>query len=280
MRAGPLSESRVINLLNQNFVCVYIANDDYFGPRGVPGDERSELERIRQEGHAKKLSVGTVHAYVLTPDGHTHDSLHVASAAQTPATLAMLNRAIRHFKPNAGGPIVAPAPQSGPPSGAPRDALILHLVSRAHDRGSWGQFPAENWLVFTRAQWSRLLPGNGVAPGQTWELDRDISAGILTYFYPQTENNDATTARIQQHALTAKVLTVQNGRVTARIDGFVRMQHVFYPGRKDAQPLGADVVGVLTLDPEKPPSLRLATTAAVHGRRPFTVAVESVPAAP
>jgi hypothetical protein len=67
--------------------------------------------------------------------------------------------------------------------------------------------------------------------------------------------------------------------VTARIDGFLRMQHVFYPGSKDAQPLGAEVVGVLTFAPGKPPSLRLATTQAQHGQRPFKVAIRTVPQA-
>jgi hypothetical protein len=153
----------------------------------------------------------------------------------------------------------------------------LHLISRGDDRGSWGQFPAENWIVLKREEWSTLLPTGEVRPGQTWELDRDVSAKVLTYFYPQTENNDARTDRIEKHSLTAKALTVKDGVVTARIDGFVRMQHVFYPGRKDAQPLGAEVVGVLTFAPDKPPSLQLTTTKAAHGQRPFTVAVRTVP---
>src|SRR2546426_838976 len=190
MRAGPLSERRVIDLLNRNFVCVYTATEDYVGEGKAPVDERGELQRIRQEGRAKKLSVGTVHAFVLTPEA-----------------------------------------------------------------------------------WSKLLPTGDVNPGDSWELDRDVTARVLTYFYPQTENNDASTARIEKQSLTARALTVKDGLVTARIDGFVRMHHVFYPGRKDAQPLEADVVGVLTFASGKPPSLQLTTTRAVHGARTFNVAV-------
>ena len=276
MRAGPLSERRVIDLLNRNFVCVYTATEDYVGEGKAPVDERGELQRIRQEGRAKKLSVGTVHAFVLTPDGHTFDSLHVASAAQTPRTLAMLRRAVDQFKPEPGKPVVPLAPQSAPPPSAP-DAVTLHLISRADDRGSWGEIPAENWIVLTREAWSKLLPTGDVNPGDSWELDRDVTARVLTYFYPQTENNDASTARIEKQSLTARALTVKDGLVTARIDGFVRMRHVFYPGRKDAQPLEADVVGVLTFAPGKPPSLQLTTTRAVHGARTFTVAVRTLP---
>jgi hypothetical protein len=272
LRAGPLSDGRVIAALNRSFVCVYINNEEYYNKEGsAPAEERAELQRILQEGYAKNLPIGTVRAYVLSPDGHMQDVL-----TQTTKTLAMLERAVEQFRPVPGDPIVPPAPQSAPPPSA-ADAVILHLIARGDDRGSWGQFPAENWIVLNREDWSKLLPTGAVTPGQMWELDRDVSARILLYFYPQTENNDASTDRIQQYSLTAKVLTVKEGLVTARIDGFVRGQHVFYPGRKDAQPLGADVVGVLTFAPGQPPSLQLATTIAQHGQRFFTVAVRTVP---
>jgi hypothetical protein len=276
MRAGPLSNPHIIRVLNQSFIPVYIVNDEYRDNGSAPAEERKELERVRQEGYAKKLSDGTVHAYVLTPDGHTHDSLHVAAATNATTTLAMLQRAIAEFKPSPGQPIVPPAPQSTPPPST-ADAITLHLVSRGDDRGSWGDVPAENWIVLAHAEWLAILPTGNVVPGQTWEFDRQVSARILTYFYPQTENNDARIDRIQQHSLTAKVLAIKDGVVTARVDGYVRMQHVFYPGRKDAQPLGADVVGVLTFAPGKPPSLQLASTQAVHGQRPFKVAVRTMP---
>lgn len=279
MRAGPLSDARVIALLNRAFVCVYTVNEDYFGKSATaPADDRKELQRVHREGYDKKLSVGTVHAYVLTPDGHTHSSLHVAEAAKTDRTLEMLRRAVAQFKPKEGGPVVRPRPQSVPP-GAPRDALVLHLVSRADERGSWGEFPGENWVVLPRAEWEKLLPRDEVKAAQSWELDRDAAARVLTYFYPQTENNRATTDRIERLGLKAKVLSVEGGRVTARVDGFVRMQHVFYPGRKDAQPVDATVAGVLTFDAGKAsvPSLQLVSVKAAHGKRAFKVAVRSPP---
>lgn len=218
------------------------------------------------------MDVGMVRAWVLTPDGHPYDLL----AGGTSGMLAGLQRAVGHFKPTPGQPIVPPRPQSTPPP-APADAVTLHLISRGDDRGSWAEFPAENWIVLTREDWSKLLPTGDVNPGGWWELDRGVSAKILTYFYPQTENNDARLDRIEKLLLIAKALTVKDGVVTARIDGYVMMHHVFYPGRTDAQRLGAQIVGVMTLAPGKPPSLQLATTKAVHGQRPFKVAVRTVP---
>jgi hypothetical protein len=216
--------------------------------------------------------VGDVRAYVLSPDGHTYDVVATDSAT---TTLASLGRAVSQFRPQPGKPVVPPGPQSIPPP-ASADTVTLHLIARGDDRGSWGQFPAENWIVLNREDWSKLLPAATVSPGQTWAFDPNVSARILTYFYPQTENNDARTDRIEQQSLTAKVLTVQDDVVTARVDGFVKMHHAFYPGRNDAQPLEAQVVGVLTFVRGQPPTLELATTRAIHGTRPFKVAVWTI----
>src|SRR5262245_47540261 len=217
MRAGPLSDERVIALLNRAFVCVYAVNEDYRERGSAPAEEKAELRRIQQEGYKKKLSVGTVHAYVLTPDGRTHDSLHVAEAAKTDRTLDMLKRAVTTFKPKEGKPASSLAPQSKPPKAAAGD-MVLHLVSRGDDRGSWGEFPAENWIVLGKAEWSKLLPKAAVKAGDTWDLDEEVSKRILTYFYPQTENNNAPTNRIEKQSLRARVLSVKDGVVQARLD--------------------------------------------------------------
>ena len=216
--------------------------------------------------------MGDVRAYVLSPDGHTYN---VVATDNATATLASLGQAVKQFRPQAGKPAVPPGPQSIPPPAA-ADTLTLHLIARGDDRGSWGEFPAENWIVLNRGDWSKLLPAAPVSPGQTWAFDQDVSARILTYFYPQTENNDARIDRIERQSLTAKVLTVENDLVTARVDGFVKMLHAFYPGRKDAAPLEAQVVGVLTFVRGQPPTLTLVTTQAVHGTRPFKVAVWTI----
>lgn len=167
MRAGPLSDGRVINILNRNFVCVYASNEDYAGPNPLVGaEERAELDRVRQEGYAKKLPVGDVRAYVLTPDGHTHDVVPTDRAA---TTLDMLEWTVGQFKPRSGPPVIPPASQSPPPP-TPADGVALHLVAGRDDRGSWGEFPAENWIVLGREDWSKLLPARDVTLGQTWSL--------------------------------------------------------------------------------------------------------------
>ncbi len=92
-------------------MCAYIVNEEYYSKNGgAPAEERAELQRIQQEGVAKKLDVGMVRAWVLTPDGHPYDML---DGAKVGPTLAGLQRAVEHFKPRPGQPVVPPGPQRG-----------------------------------------------------------------------------------------------------------------------------------------------------------------------
>ena len=71
MRTGPFSSEKVVALLNAYYVPVYVSNEDFRGDGPAPAEERKELQRIFAEGYKAKLSVGTVHAYVLSPEGGT-----------------------------------------------------------------------------------------------------------------------------------------------------------------------------------------------------------------
>src|SRR3989442_12421547 len=106
MRAGPLSNNRVVSLLNRFFVPVYAVNEDYRDGGAQPPGERAEYNRVFKEAHAAGLSVGTVHVYVLGPDGHPMDSLHVATAAKTERLADLLQKTIRKLKVLGGEPLV------------------------------------------------------------------------------------------------------------------------------------------------------------------------------
>src|SRR6185503_20369893 len=111
MRAGPLSNSKIIELLNRSFVPVYTVNEEYARNGSAPPEEKAERERIFKEGYEHKWSVGTVHVYVLRPDGHLFGTLHVAEAARVEKLLGLLEKAVADLKPTSGHPVVPPAPQ-------------------------------------------------------------------------------------------------------------------------------------------------------------------------
>src|SRR5690242_8731004 len=125
MRASSLSNAKVIDLLNHYFVPVQADGVFYKYHDSVPAEEKAAFRRIfeefyrldRENRQAGKpgLSVGTVHAYVLTPQGKPFDSLHVAEAKPERVT-AMLQKAIQMMKVTQGPPVVEPSAQSRAPS--------------------------------------------------------------------------------------------------------------------------------------------------------------------
>jgi len=279
MRAGPLSNSKVIALLNSSFVPVYAVNEDYSRKGSAPAEEKAERDRIFKEGYAQKSSVGSVHVYVLRPDGQFFDSMHVAEAAKSEKLLALLNRAVAELKPAAGQPVVPPAPQSCRPD-CDRDALTLHLVARSLDgRGAWSEFPVEDWIVLSGAEVKKLPAAEEFTVGATWTIDKNIATKVLTHFYPATENNDVAKNKFERQSLRATVVSVRDGVARARLEGEIKMEHWFYH-KPDGKFVEATVVGYVDFDPAKKEvrSLRLVTDEATYGGGKFGIAVRSMEA--
>src|SRR5262245_6378760 len=172
MRASSLSNDKVIDLLNRYFVPVYLSNEDLRGPGGAPPEERKEVQRIVHEALKAKLSAGTVHAYVVAPDGPCIDSQHVATAYKPEKLTEMLERTVARLKLKDGKSLVEPAPQSKTPA-CEAGGLVLHLVARNTQRkgdddvptrtklgqarsANWGSYAVENWIVLSKAESQKL----------------------------------------------------------------------------------------------------------------------------
>lgn len=295
MRAVSLSNTRVIALLNQYFIPVYISNEDYRDKGSAPADERAELRRIHREGHEKKLSVGSVHAYVLGPDGHLLNSLHTVQVAKPQPLIALLERTTQELGTRPGEPVVKPKPQPAPKAEA--DSVLLHLTARYLERkgeefqltgqsedagGDWSTLPSEDWITLPKAEWAKLLPPAGTKVGESWSIEQATASRLLKHFYPPTENWDLATNRIDEQALTATLEPVQKGIARVRLHGTLKMKHPFYH-KDDEKFVEASLVGFIDLEPKTRliRSLRIVTDTAHYGddsrRLPFGVAVRSVP---
>ncbi len=276
MRAGPLSNDTVIGLLNAHFVPAFVSNEDYDAGRVSP-EEKRERDRIWREANEAGLSSGTVHAYILSPEGKVLDSRHVAKATEPGETARLLEKIVKDLKVPAGEPAVKPAPQCPPPA-APADSLLLHLTARGFKGASWDDFPAEDWIALERGEWEKLLPPHGAAAEESWDIDRAVAAKIFTRFYPQTENNDVSKHVLEEISLRATPLPSKDGMARARLEGRIKMRHDFYPGRKDGRIAEATIAGILKHDPKTRtvPVLALATREATYGPGTFAVAVRSL----
>lgn len=303
MRASSFSNAKVINLLNGYFVPVHMNNQEH-GERGpAPAEEKREKNRIYREALAAGLKAGSVCAYLVAPDGRPMAVAPLNEKVATdPELLAeLMERVIRELKVARGEALVRPSPSTAPT--ADDDALVLHVVARYLERrgdeyiphdvkevlgtkkaGNWGNLPSENWVVLTRAQWTKLLPSGEVRPDSTWELDKEVAAAVLNHFYPPTENTDVAKNRIDKQTLHARVESIEKGRVRARLEGRLLMKHPFYH-KDDNNVVEADLIGYLEFDANKQAirSLRLVTDSARYGAdkggQPFGAAVRSVPPA-
>ncbi|HZU36776.1 MAG TPA: hypothetical protein VFA18_12735, partial [Gemmataceae bacterium] len=267
----------------------------------VSPQEKAEYERIYREALQARLSAGTVHVYLLKPDGHVIASMHVAEATKPDRLLAMLERVVQTLHVHPGEPLVRTTSHSVPPEHA-RDVLVLHVTARYVERhgqeeeriqpvlgtarsSQWASLPSEDWVVLDNGAWHKLLPKRAVRVGDSWDWDNAVSARFLTHFYPPTENTDLGTNRLEQQALRATVVSIHGGIVRARLEGHLRMRHPFYH-KPTPEVVDAKLVGLLEFEPGKSaiPSIRLVTDAANYGdpkaqRLPFGVAMQSVPAA-
>jgi hypothetical protein len=278
MRTGPFSEEKVIGLLNKYFIPVYAVNEDYAKEGPQPAEEKTEYQRIYRAALDAKRPAGTVHVYLLSPDGKYFDSMHVAKAAEKGNLAELLEKTVKDLKVEGGKPVVKPAPQSTPPK-ADDEALVLHLTARPlKGGGSWGGV-SENWIVLSADEVKKILPAGKVEKGTEWELDKDVAAKLLKPFYPVTENNDLSANRIDRQELTATVVSVEDGVARAKIEGALKMKHTFYPHREDNNVIEATLVGYLDFDPAKQRirALRLVTDPATYGGGTFGVALRSTP---
>lgn len=281
LRAGALSNERVIDLLNSRFVSVHVSLDAY-QQGAAPLEERTALQHILDEAQKAKLGVRFTQVYVLAPDGSPIDALRVRDADKQGNLALFLERTAEKLQAAAGKPVVAPSPQFRPPT-APADALVLHLTARylkdngtepfaPQDKGlgeagdSWRALPSEEWLVFDRAEQARLVPAQAAVPGLLWHLDRDLAARLLTHFFPQTPNSNPAGNVLLQQDLRGQVLQVERDVAQAWIEGSLLMRHPF-ARNEDDDLVRADIIGFMEFESagKRIRSLRLVTDRATYG---------------
>ncbi|HXG61584.1 MAG TPA: hypothetical protein VNO22_09425 [Planctomycetota bacterium] len=261
--------------MNAHFVPVYVSNEDYRGPAAsAPPEERRLYEDVFRAAARKKLSSGTVHLYILSPEGEPVDSIHVAEA-RPERVIAALREAAAKFGTPAGPPVVEPRRQAAPPPSGPGD-LVLHLVARrapGASGGFWGELPSEDFVVYSPEEWRRFLPPPGARPGDSWEVPAETALKLLHHFYPSTENNDVSKNKVERVAVRAA--WVGPGRV--RLDAELRMKHPFYHREDDAR-VEASAAGLVEFDPSGPSITRflMATEKASYNGGAFVVAVRSM----
>src|SRR5689334_15525168 len=111
MRAGPLSDSNVIAILNRYYVPVYTSNEISGSSGSGPAEERAARNQIYSAFVNAHLSTGDVHVYILAPDGRPAASLNIDQAMDTGQLTAALRRVVKELGTEPGEPVIEPKPQ-------------------------------------------------------------------------------------------------------------------------------------------------------------------------
>jgi hypothetical protein len=269
MRAGPLSDEKVIKLLNGYFVPVYSSIEES-GPRGNgPASEKAELRRIYMEARQSPCGAGDVYVYILSPDGKVIDGGAVSQVTHGDALATMLERDSQSLHTVFGPPVVPPSPQSYPPD-HPSDSIVLHLIAKGTATVfPWREFPAENWIILSHDEWTTILPPNGAKVSSSWTLNDQLTRKLLSNFYPQMEDSEpgVDRNRIDEAGLKATVVSVSDGSIQARLDGTLVMKRTFFPHQEDNNFVHAIVVGWVVFDSSHSHinSLQIVTKTATYG---------------
>ena len=190
----------------------------------------------------------------------------------------LLEKTIKELKVEGGKPVIKPTPQSVAPK-VEDGGLVLHLTARPLKGGGSWPGVSENWIVLSADEVKKILPAGKIDKGAKWEFDKDVAAKLLKPFYPVTENNDLSSNRIDRHELKATVISIEDGVVTAKIEGSLKMKHTFYPYKPDDNMVEASLIGFVSCDPAKQRirTLRIVTDPATYGGGTFGVALRSIP---
>lgn len=244
------------------------------------------MRRIFNEGYATHLSVGTVHVYVIKPDGHLLDSMHVAQAYKPENLAPMLEKAVRTLGAAPRETVVRPVAPSRPT--AEPGSLQLHLVARYLDargepvtptgHGDWTELPSEDWISLSAAEQAKALP-RVPSVGGSWEPDKEVATRLLQHFYPPTENWEPEKNGMESLTLRGRVTTLRNGIARAVLEGDYRMKHTFYH-KDDNNHASGTVAGWMEFDSRtrRIRTLHLVTEKAEYGEArmmPYGVAVLS-----
>jgi hypothetical protein len=291
MRAGPLSNDKVIDMLNLYFVPVSVSNDAYTREKDIPKEEREEKVRIVRESWklSGPVKTGEDALYVLNSDGRVVDSIRAPDSMQEERLIPFLEKNITALHATKGdAPLAAPTRQWKQPKAGPDD-LVLHLTARYLPKGDgWAKIPAEDWIVFQPGEWKKLLPGADAKVNDRWPVDRKVAEKLLTNFYPPTGNTDLRTNVMEKLRLDATVVSMENGKARVRLDGELRMRHPFFTtgftpsghfqAADESYTVVLDkIVGFVDCDLRQPSvrSVRVLAENGKYAKKDFAVAVRS-----
>jgi hypothetical protein len=279
VRAGPLSDENVVNILNQYFIPVYLTIEAY-EPGGSAGiAEQAEFKRICGEISEAKKGI----AFIVHPkneNAHVIETMISSPAVTVERVTDVLERARRFIGTQPGPALGKKIPQAPPPT-VDDGGLVLHLSARylpANGKG-WARMPVEDWIVLHPEDCVKFMGAAVGKVGEEWKIDSGIAEKLLGYFYPPSLNFYHANGKLKKKDMSAKVVSVKDGIALIRIDGCMNMKRSFTFAKDDDEHVEADIVGYAKYDINKKrlQSIEIITDSGKYSRASFGIGVRSLP---
>jgi hypothetical protein len=264
MRTSSFSNDRIIKIIRQYFIPVWVSNDDY-GIQQKQQAEADELRRIRQLADRNHLVTGSVNVYLVDSEGNPFTSMGVAKAMEAQNLLPMLERVVRDrdLKPRDPDAVQALANHAPPGATAKTpDGLVLHVWSRYLPPGEVEKGTTDDWVEWTKDEWTTLLPPPGSRVGSSWDIPRSVTDKVLSYCYPPVCEYKVASSKMREAKLVA-TLSAQSTREThISLSATLDLDHS-RDGKIDGR-VTAHLIGLVRYDPaqRKITSLQMVSTKA------------------
>ena len=217
MRVSSLSDARLIRLIADHFVPVWVSRDDYQLP-AADKDDKVLLRKIDDSRHAKKLDGGTVCVYIATPDGNVLATLPVQRAHDPKLLKPFLDRIVSEEKLKPRVRPQAEAEKAKPANGR------TFVVRTKFDDTPVNRGTSRDRVELTPKEMAAFVPAKAEV-GARWKLDGAVAEKLLRYAYPPLPHWDAKLARVDKAGLTARVVSVEGDEATLWLEGELELTY-------------------------------------------------------
>lgn len=217
MRVSSLSDARLIRLISDHFVPVWVSRDDYQLP-AARKDDKVLLRKIDDSRHAKEFEGGTVCVYIATPDGSVLATLPVQRAHKPELLKPFLDKIVREEKLKPRVRTRAGAEKARPANGR------TFIVRTKFDDNPVNRGTSRDRVELTPKEMATFIPAKAEV-GERWELDGAVAEKVLRYAYPPLPHWDAKLARVDKAGLSARVVAVDGDEATLWLEGDLELTY-------------------------------------------------------
>jgi hypothetical protein len=225
---------------------------------------------------------GTVVVNILTSNLKPLKNIHVMVAQKPGVLLQNLQSVIADLSLSPGEPLIKPRRHFLAKNATPDD-LALHLTARRleeEERLVPGQFPGETWIVYKASELPKIVGNTEPKVGAEWEIPPALAQRLLVHVYAQDISSDHPEAnQILVHRFNARIISVENGVVRARLDAHLLMNRIHVALPAYSKRIDATLAGYLDFEVEgrRILAFKLATTSATSDGQDFHLGVTSQP---